>query len=213
MSDFKRVNEMQEEILREIEKSIPAEEFQGLSAAEWTGKPEVRELGDVEKEMAEMFRFIRKNKMIRLFAEDGRRKGPLTDLLNFADENFSSDEMEKWLNVYETENPLLAILKRKNLKGITLAKFLKEIEIWERDAQENPVKDADGKQKKRNLSSEVKIHVRIKSNQPIIELENGTWKAILSSSQEKEDKKKSYFIKILKPCRAGLSNTPVHLFG
>ena len=90
MSDFKRVNEMQEEILRKIRGAIPAEEFQGLSVAGWTGKPEIRELGDVEEEMAEMFRFIRENKMIRLFREEGYGEGPLTNLLNFADEHFSS---------------------------------------------------------------------------------------------------------------------------
>lgn len=92
--------------------------------------------------------------------------------------------MEKWLNVYETENPLLAILKRTNLKGITLAKFLKEIEIWERDGQGNPVMDS-GKQKKTKLIGQVTI--RKISNQPIIELENGTSTVELSSSKE-EDK-------------------------
>lgn len=80
---------MQEEILKKIRETIPAEEFRGLSVAGWTGKPEVRELGDVEEEIEEMFRFIRENKMIRLFREEGDRgEGPLTNLLNFADENF-----------------------------------------------------------------------------------------------------------------------------
>merc|ERR1712130_463591 len=87
------------------------------------------------------------------------------------------------------------IIKRPDLKGITLAKFLKEIKIWERDGQGNPVKDSAGKQKKMNLTGLVKIR-RNKSanilmnisNQPIIELENGKSTVILSSLQEKEDK-------------------------
>ena len=108
------------------------------------------------------------------------------NLLHFAELGFGHAQLQEWLNVYETKNPLLKILKRPNLKGITLAKFAREIEIWERDGQGNPVKDSDGNQKTRNLSGEVKI--RIKSNQPIIELETGTWKAVLSSSKEKEDK-------------------------
>ena len=77
--------------------------------------------------------------------------------MQFWEEKFGDSQLEDWMNVYETKNPLLKILKRPNLKGITLAKFLKEIEIWERDGQGNPVKDSYRKQKKMNLTGLVKI--------------------------------------------------------
>ena len=177
------------------------------SGKEWVGKPEFRNTEDVKTEIDDILRFIRENSLIGVFREENNLEGgPLTNLLYFAEQKFGSDEMEKLLNVYETKNPLLKMLKRPNLKGITLAKFLKEIEIWERDGQGNPMKDSDGEQKKRNLAGEVKIRVKktekkvfeISRNSPgqmkmhvsnkQIELENGPWKAILSSTQENEDK-------------------------
>ena len=145
------------------------------------GRPLVKDLEEVKTEIAEILNFIRMNSLITVFQfEMWDKGGALTNLLNFAEENFGSDQMEVWLNVYETENPLLAMLKRPNLKNITLAHFLREIRIWERNGGGYPVK--------RNLSGTVKIRKNDDAKQPMIELENGTSKVTLCTTPDLPDK-------------------------
>ena len=143
MSDFEDFTKLREEISRKIKQE---------SRKEWTGRPELRDMEDVRSEIGEILKFIRENSLIRVFRDNGKSTdGLLRNFLHYAELKFGSDEIEKWLNVYVTKNPLLKNLKRPNLKGITLAKFLKEIEIWERDGQGNPVIGSDGKYRMSNM--------------------------------------------------------------
>ena len=129
------------------------------------------------QKIGEILKFIRLNSLITKFRfelmSEGSSSTPFVDLLNFGEENFGLSQLEVWLNIYETENPFLAMLKRPNLKKITLAKFLKEIQIWKQDGNGYPVKDGAGMQMKRNLIGTVKIQKNDSNKkQPIIELEN-----------------------------------------
>ena len=162
------------------------------SGKEWTGRSGFRDLDEVKTEIGQILKFIRMNSLLTVFRGEGEYRnygGPLTNLLNFAEENFGLDQLQAWLNVYESKNPLLALLERPNWKKITLAKFLREIQIWERDRNGYPVKDSAGMQKKRNLSGTVKIRRKGQNgNQPIIELENLKAQVILCTTSDVSDK-------------------------
>ena len=118
----------------------------------WVGRVRIRCMDEVKTDIGELLTFIRMNSLITVFSDEYYDGGPLTNLLNFAEENFGLDQMEFWLNLYETKNPLLAMLERPNLKKITLAKFLKEIKIWDRDSNGHPAINKAGMQSKRNLN-------------------------------------------------------------
>ena len=113
--------------------------IQSESGNQWEERAEFRNMDDIRMEIGDISRFIRLNGLIRVFKYEWN-KGTLTNLLNYAEQKFGYGQLEEWLNIYETKNPLLKILKRPNLKGITLAKFLKEIEIWERAVRGKAVK-------------------------------------------------------------------------